>query len=340
MTGKYRLRNAILAGGLLTFGLIEPAAAEEPFRLGLPVDCAPGRTCWIFHYVDHQPGPGLRDYMCGQATYNLPDGRGHQGTDFAIRDLAAMRAGVAVIAAAPGRVKATRDGMADRALSQADTEALAGRDCGNGVLIEHGNSWSSQYCHMRKGSIAVRPDQVVEKGQRIGYVGLSGFTEFPHLHLTVRKDGEVIDPFVGQTRTERCGPGLRPLWEDGSLIPYRPTAIFNAGFSPQKPIPAKIRNGEYQQESLPVSAPALVLWAEMFNVRPGDRVTLRILGPDGEPFVEHTETLQRAQDYRTQFAGRPLRSDAWPAGDYAGFVELVRAGTPEPIREQRSITLR
>ena len=30
---------------------------------------------------------------------------------------------------------------------------------------------------------------------RLGQVGLSGRTQFPHVHLTVRKDGNPIDPF-------------------------------------------------------------------------------------------------------------------------------------------------
>ena len=68
----------------------------------------------MLRYVDHDPGPGVRDYMCGGLT-----GDGHKGTDIAIRDLAAMAAGVEVRAAAAGVVDALRDGMADVSVDEA-----------------------------------------------------------------------------------------------------------------------------------------------------------------------------------------------------------------------------
>ena len=89
--------------------LIWPVArveAEAPFALMLPIDCRPGVDCWILRYVDHDPGPGVRDYACGQLT-----GDGHKGTDFAIPNLATMTAGVEVRAAAAGIVDALRDGL-------------------------------------------------------------------------------------------------------------------------------------------------------------------------------------------------------------------------------------
>ena len=73
-----------------------------------PVACEIGRTCVIQQYVDHDPGPGARDYTCGTLVYD-----GHTGTDIRVPDLAAQRAGVDVLAAADGAVLRTRDGMAD-----------------------------------------------------------------------------------------------------------------------------------------------------------------------------------------------------------------------------------
>ena len=85
-----------------------PALAQEAPRLALPIDCIPGRTCHIQNYTDADPGSGARDFTCGPLTYDS-----HKGTDFALPDLALMRAGVTVRAAAPGRVTGLRDGMAD-----------------------------------------------------------------------------------------------------------------------------------------------------------------------------------------------------------------------------------
>src|SRR5215470_5343156 len=96
------LLRAILA-------LAAAGAAEAQPALHLPIDCTPGESCWIVNYVDLDPGSGTRDYTCGSRTYD-----GHRGTDIAIRDLAAMREGVKVLAAAEGEVRAVRDGEEDK----------------------------------------------------------------------------------------------------------------------------------------------------------------------------------------------------------------------------------
>ena len=154
--------------------------AEVPIPLSWPVDCGPGSDCWIVNHVDLDPGPGVRDFACGPRTYD-----GHGGTDIAIRDLREMRAGVAVLAAAAGRVIGRRDGMADVMSDKASIGALVGRLCGNGLTIDHGEGWRTQYCHMKRDSLAVSLGQRVARGQRLGEIGLSGRTEFPHLHFAV-----------------------------------------------------------------------------------------------------------------------------------------------------------
>ena len=69
-----------------------------------------------------------------------------------------------------------------------------------------------QYCHMMRGSIAVKTGDPIATGQTLGLVGLSGRTEFPHVHLQVMKDRKVIDPFVGLGQNAKCGLGKAPLW--------------------------------------------------------------------------------------------------------------------------------
>lgn len=173
MARRSACRFILCLVGLVALGPSPPRAAE-PFRMDLPIDCEPGKDCWIVNYVDHDPTTGLRDYMCGKATYNAPPGNRHKGTDFAIRDLAVMRAGVIVRAAAPGLVAGTRDGMKDVNLRKIGQEAVKGKECGNGVRITHGKGWATQYCHMLQGSIAVKKGESVKAGQPLGLVGLSG----------------------------------------------------------------------------------------------------------------------------------------------------------------------
>lgn len=348
-TGIRRIRYLALAGFAVL--VLAPAggralAADPPFRMTLPIACEPGRDCWIVNYFDNDPSSGLRDYACGRATYNGADGKAHNGTDFAIRDGAAMRTGVAVLAAAAGTVKAVRDGMADAdILAGAPPPAPGGKDCGNGVVIEHGNGWETQYCHLRRGSVAVQPRQTVAVGQPIGLVGLSGFTDFPHVHVTVRHSGKAIDPFIGLVPTAGCGLGQAPLWDAATLarLPYAPTAIDNAGFAAEKATRNKARNGDYAADVLDRRSPVLVLWADLFNVRAGDRVVLTIRQPDGRVLVEHAAPVEKDHARQFLYAGRPLKAEAWPAGVYTGTVRVDRpdaGGPPAPAPVQARITVR
>jgi murein DD-endopeptidase MepM/ murein hydrolase activator NlpD len=149
------MRLLVLAGAWL--GAVAPAAALE---LSLPVDCTIGTDCAVQHYFDRDAGDGTADYMCGHQTYD-----GHDGLDIRVPDLAAMARGVAVIAAAPGTVRATRDGMADVNVAEAGFESVANVECGNGVMVDHDGGWATQYCHLKEGSIAVRRGDRVERYQ-------------------------------------------------------------------------------------------------------------------------------------------------------------------------------
>ena len=88
-------RRRALALGLAGLGLLcGHSAAANPPRLGLPVSCSLGDTCFIQQFVDHAAGPDARDYTCGALSYD-----GHKGTDFGLPNLRQMAAGVDVLAA-------------------------------------------------------------------------------------------------------------------------------------------------------------------------------------------------------------------------------------------------
>jgi murein DD-endopeptidase MepM/ murein hydrolase activator NlpD len=336
------MRLAVLATLLLAGLLSSTISAGErsitppstaPPVLGLPLRCTPGADCWIVHYVDHDPGPGTRDYRCGALTHD-----GHKGTDFAIRDLVAMREGIAVVAAAPGTVIATRDGLADEVAGKAGPEATRNRECGNGIRLRHPGGWETQYCHLRRGSVAVRKGQRVEAGSRLGFVGLSGNTEFPHLHLSVRHGESEVDPFVGPVQTKRCGPDKTPLWSEEvrPVLAYRPSALYNAGFAAARPHPEAARAGDYRSETLPRDAPALVLWVDIFGVHPGDRLFFRIRDPQGKTILEQPARIEKRQIRRFVYAGIKRKRSLWPAGAYRGEVRLVRQGAT--AAEEFSVT--
>ncbi|MGL4320924.1 MAG: M23 family metallopeptidase, partial [Paracoccaceae bacterium] len=267
---------------ILTMAPVQAGA----FDLALPVDCTLGETCFIQNYFDRDAGPEATDFTCGPLTYD-----GHDGTDFALHTDAAMEEGVPVLAAADGTVRGIRDGMPDIRISDPAAPPLDGRDCGNGVAIDHGDGWETQYCHMKEGSISVQEGQTVKRGDPLGMIGLSGNTEFPHVHLEVRKDGAELDPF-DPDNTLACGePPAPALWT--APMAYVPGGIISTGFATDVPEYDAVKAG-LPDAALTPDAPAIVLWAHLFGGRVGDVVTFSISGPDGS-IIEEPVTLERTQ---------------------------------------------
>lgn len=296
-------------------------AAGPPF--GLPVDCDMAKVCSIQKYVDLDPGPERMDYACGRLSKD-----GDTGIDFRVPDYPTMRRGVAVVAAAGGVVKAVRDGMADVSVRDTGPEAIKGREAGNGVVIDHGDGWETQYSHLKRGSVAVKPGQRVELGQRLGLIGLSGSTEFPHVEFSVRYQGRSVDPFVGLAERYACGDPRQPLWSQAALaqMPYRATGPLIAGFATQRPEANAARQGDYAQERLPPDAPALVFWADIYGALAGDVQRIRIVGPDGKP-VHAVETVLKDSNISWfAFSGLRRPQTGWTPGTYRGTYELVRKG--------------
>ena len=64
---------------------------------------------------------------------------------------------------------------------------------GKYVIIQT-DSYSISYCHL--SSILVRDGQYVHAGEVIAVSGNTGLSTGPHLHLTTKKDGKVIDPAI------------------------------------------------------------------------------------------------------------------------------------------------
>jgi hypothetical protein len=312
---------------VLTLALASPAGA---FDFAQPIACTLGTDCHVQNYFDRDPGPGTADVGCGNLTYD-----GHDGTDFALPTRAAMQAGVDVLAAAPGIVRGIRDGMPDIAISDPAAPPLDGRDCGNGVAIDHGDGWETQYCHLKLGSIRVRTGDRVETGQPLGQVGLSGNTEFPHLHLTIRRNGTELDPFAPEPATA-CGT-VPPdtLWS--APIAYDPFGFTGAGFFTAVPEWDAIKAGLDSPATLPGDAPALVLWASYFGPRDGDELALAITGPQGE-VVRQTVPIDRTQAVAFRAVGKRVPQGGWPAGTYAGEVVMTRGGV-ELGRQSVTLTI-
>lgn len=311
------------------------AVKPSPLPLSLPIACTPGKDCWVINYVDDDPGPGRRDYRCGEMTYD-----GHKGTDIALRNLARLAENVPVLAAAPGKVVGVRDGMEDVSIAVAGRDAVKDKECGNGVRIEHAEGWATQYCHMKRGSLAVRNGQTVERGQRLGSVGLSGMTEFPHVHITVQKDGKVVDPFRGLDGGPECGRGTVPLWDPEArrgLVDRAPVLI-DAGFATGPVQKADAEAGTAAVTAAGTDAGALVVWTRAAGVEPGDRLAVTIAGPDGKELFADRWTADKTRILQFRYVGKKRPGGAWPAGTYTGRIVLERPGRP-PHERMLSIRL-
>jgi murein DD-endopeptidase MepM/ murein hydrolase activator NlpD len=306
----------IRTAALTTLALALPAGA---FDLQQPIACTLGFDCYIQQYFDHDPGPAAKDFTCGPLSYD-----GHDGTDFALPTRAMMEDGISVLAAASGKVVATRDGEADFA------PAIPGRDCGNGVLIDHGQGWQTQYCHLKQGSLLVSKSEKVVAGEPIGLVGQSGKASFPHVHLSVRRNGVEIDPFAPDAPV--CGTAGTNLWSGD--IRVETGGILDVGIATSGPDFAEIKAG-LDSLNLPVTAPALIIWAYYFGPRTSDEIALTLSGPDGE-VVSTRARIEKTQPLAMRFAGAKPALESWPAGAYQGTATMFRDGA---MIDQRQITI-
>ncbi|MEQ9350374.1 MAG: M23 family metallopeptidase [Alphaproteobacteria bacterium] len=314
-----------MTAGAVTAGA---AMADEP-RFIVPVDCDMGLVCAIQQHVDRDPGQGIADFAGGRLTYD-----GHDGTDFRVRDRVDMARGVPVVAAAAGTVLRVRDGEADIEGRARDAAIAADRMAGNGVVLDHGDGWETQYSHLRQDSIAVIPGQRVAAGDVLGLVGQSGFADFPHVHFAVRHNGQAIDPFGQDQQSD--------LWDDSAdaVLGYRGGGILNLGFTPNPPRMEGVERGVYSTTELPSTIDAIIVWTALFGVRVGDRIDLVLSDPDGGVVVSQAITVERDRASQLYFAGRRKPDGDWQPGLYLLTVRFDRPAGVMPARqEERSARL-
>jgi murein DD-endopeptidase MepM/ murein hydrolase activator NlpD len=307
---------------LLPLALLTAAAppAKPLLRLAWPVDCKLGQSCAIQNYVDDDPGPAATDFECKHRTYPK-----HDGVDIRLTSMALERRGVNVLAAAPGRVLRVRDGMTDRSIRDEPAGAVQGKECGNGLVIAHEGGWETQYCHMREGSLAVRAGQPVQAGTVLGKVGLSGDTEFPHLHITVRKDGKAVDPFAYGAAAGACRAG-RSLWAATPF--YREGEVLVAGFATGAVTMRDVQENGADQPARPSRTTPLVAFVQAIGLEAGDVPRLVLTGPDGKTLAQSRQKpLDHDKAQYLLFAGRGhVPPGGWPAGEYRATYQIVRQG--------------
>ncbi|MEN3793088.1 M23 family metallopeptidase [Fulvimarina sp. MAC3] len=329
----HRLKAMALAAATLVSACKIALAEDE--GLGVPLDCEPGVTCFFQQYADMQNGKGVVDPFCGKAAYE-----GHRGSDIRVPSMPDIEKSVPVLAVADGIVRAIRDGEEDHPVrKKSEWPRFKDKHCGNGAIIDHNGGLQSQYCHLRKGSMRVRRGDHVEKGEAIGQVGSSGMAAFPHLHISIRKDGETIEPFTGKPVGSGClKSGGDPLWSKAALdfFDKASTHVMALGMAGRPPDYDKLMP-EGPPPDLKAGDRATVGWGWFLNLEKGDRLHFKITAPDGSTYTEtETKPLGRHKAAYMQFAGRG-RSPA--KGDWTLQITLKRDGAVVETRT-KTVTVR
>lgn len=311
--------------------LVGPANSIENQRFMWPVACELGKNCWVMNYLDTDPTEGLsKDFACGPRSYD-----GHKGLDIAIRSGREMKEGIAVLSVADGTIYRTRASEDDKFLTREELDKIraAKKECGNGLMIDHGDGIISHYCHLQKNSITVKPGDKVVAGQPIAKIGMSGVTEHPHLHLSIYQKGKIIDPLTGLESTQACGTKERTdLTFRKKFTTYEPFALYDGGFTTQVPDFDTIAQGQ-EQKPVTASSPALVFWAGILGLQVNDEVTMVLRGPDGMAVAERNIKAEKTRARQFYYLGKKRKDADWASGNYKGEVVLKRAGSP-PV-EQR-----
>ena len=297
--------------------------------LSFPLACQIGRTCEVQNYVDRDSGSGAKDYRCGHETY-----QDHNGVDIRLLDMPAQKRGVAVLAAAPGKVLRLRDSMPDISVKDPSAPPLNGQDCGNGVVVGHGGGWETQYCHMAQGSISVKVGQKVATGTPLGRVGLSGNTEYPHMHITVRHDGKVVDPFDPDGAGLAACKASRPLWSAPALaqLVYKQGAVLNAGFAAGPVKPKDIEAGQIPRPD--TAADYLVAYGRAIDLQAGDVIGLELRSPAGEVLAKNSlPPITGPEAQHMAYIGVKRPKAGWAGGLYKARFTVTRQGKTALVRE-------
>ena len=96
-----------------------------------------------------------------------------------------FHSGIDLAAPTGTSVKATLDGKI--------AETGFNRIFGNYIIITHDRGYQSLYGHL--SAVYVKRGQYVTQGTVVGAVGNTGYSTGPHLHLSIYKNGNLINPF-------------------------------------------------------------------------------------------------------------------------------------------------
>jgi murein DD-endopeptidase MepM/ murein hydrolase activator NlpD len=204
------------------------------------------------------------------------------------------------LAANAAEVKAPLDGVVVKV-------AADEYPCGGTIVIKHADGFQTGYCHMQK--INVRSGQNVGKGDVIGISGGGagdpgrGKSGARHLHFTLRKDGQLVDPMKyidkvsvssseislsGATPSQDSGTNWDDFFSDKSKIVSKPSASKKTSDSLLskilKPLEDALNLKTEMMESLPILS-------EEYSL------------PDAYPHSSYEYIVRKGRDLRSPESG-------------------------------------
>lgn len=264
-------------------GWVDPSKSHPLFSLPIQSNLiSPDEGYYtITSYFDHDTlyPDQLKDYNCGNLTYDLESGYNHAGTDFFLWPYPWLKMAnneVEAIASAPGMVLLKQGG-------NFDLQCEENTDPWNGICILHEDGSTSWYIHLKKNSLTgVGVGQQIEQGAYLGVVGSSGSSLAPHLHFEVLDaDLKKTDPFFGT-----CNDSVTESWWSAQL-PYKEPRINKISTHAHLPVFPQCPQTEIPNESgVFYPGDSLYLVAFLSNFSTGDDLKVAIRKPDQSVFAE------------------------------------------------------
>jgi murein DD-endopeptidase MepM/ murein hydrolase activator NlpD len=293
---------------------------NPPLEMGVPVLCEINKNCEIVNYPDTDSSDKISDYKGGKVSLN------QQNTvDIAVNSIKQVESGIPVLAAQDGTVIYSSDGFQDNFNLDMKTDPTSA-PCGNALILEHSYGWKTLYCHLKKGSIALKPGNSVLRGSKIAELGMSGISEFPHLSFAVVKDEIYYDPFTGKPINNQKAMQYLPFWRASvlNLMTYKPFQIMNSGITLEEPNLKKAKSGEANFSEFLSDASSINPWVWGFHLKKGDFIKIKFKDPYGAIVFSDSKKISenKPENFLYWKASRP--SEKWKPGTYQIFMEFIR----------------
>lgn len=149
------------------------------------------KSTWVIsNYIDHDLSSALLDWNCQERTYDT-----HKGIDIVLWPFMWKQMDdeqTEIVAAAEGQIIYKQDGYFDR-------NCTWNSNPWNAVYVLHADGSEAWYGHMKNGSTTSKVvGDMVTRGEFLGFVGSSGSSTAPHLHLQIYDaNNNLIDPYNG-----------------------------------------------------------------------------------------------------------------------------------------------